>query len=49
MSKKSVGVAILNTHGEAENAVKELQRSGFELEKLSIVGMDQPNVARGRR
>jgi len=40
MAKKNVGVAILNTHDEAESAVKELQRSGFELKKLSIVGKD---------
>lgn len=40
MSKKNAGVAILNTHAEAENAVKELQRSGFDLKKLSIVGKD---------
>jgi hypothetical protein len=40
MSKENVGVAILNTHTEAENAVKELQKSGFDLKKLSIVGKD---------
>jgi hypothetical protein len=40
MSKETAGVAILNTHIEAENAVKELQRSGFDLKKLSIVGKD---------
>jgi uncharacterized membrane protein len=40
MTKENAGVAILNTHAEAENAVKELQRSGFDLKKLSIVGKD---------
>jgi len=40
MSKENAGVAILNTHTEAENAVKELQRAGFDLKKLSIVGKD---------
>ena len=40
MSKGTVGVAIFNTHGEAENAVKELQKSGFDMKKLSIVGKD---------
>ena len=40
MSKQDAGVAILNTHSEAENAVKELQRSGFDLKRLSIVGKD---------
>ena len=40
MSNQDAGVAILNSHSEAENAVKELQRSGFDLKKLSIVGKD---------
>lgn len=33
-------VAIYNTHTEAEEAVKELQRSGFDMTRLSIVGKD---------
>jgi hypothetical protein len=33
-------VAIYTSHAEAEAAVKELQRSGFDMEKLSIVGRD---------
>jgi hypothetical protein len=33
-------VAIYKSHAEAEAAVKELQRSGFDMEKLSIVGRD---------
>lgn len=40
MSKGNVAVAIFNTHLEAENAVKELQKSGFDMKKLSIVGKD---------
>jgi len=40
MSKANLGVAIFNTHVEAENAVKELQKSGFDMKKLSIVGKD---------
>jgi hypothetical protein len=31
-------VAVYNTHSEAEAAVKELQKSGFDMKKLSIVG-----------
>ena len=31
-------VAIYKSHAEAEAAVKELQQSGFDLKKLSIVG-----------
>ena len=33
-------VAIYKSHAEAEAAVKELQRSDFDMEKLSIVGRD---------
>lgn len=33
-------VAVYNTHTEAEEAVKELQKSGFDMKKLSIVGKD---------
>jgi hypothetical protein len=40
MSKGNLAVAIFNTHGEAANAVKELQKSGFDMKKLSIVGKD---------
>ena len=40
MSKGNVAVAIFNTHVEAENAVKELQKSDFDMKKLSIVGRD---------
>jgi uncharacterized membrane protein len=33
-------VAIYDTHTQAEDAVKELQRSGFDMKKMSIVGKD---------
>ncbi len=33
-------VAIYGTHSQAEEAVKELQRSGFDMKKMSIVGKD---------
>ena len=33
-------VAVLNTHIEAEEAVKELQKAGFDMKKLSILGKD---------
>ena len=39
MNENSV-VAIYGTHAEAEGAVRELQRSGFDMKKLSIVGKD---------
>lgn len=40
MSKENAGVVVLSTHTEAESAVKELQHSGFDMKKLSIVGKD---------
>src|ERR1035438_4137158 len=33
-------VAIYETHTQADEAVKELQRSGFDMKKMSIVGKD---------
>ena len=33
-------VAIYDTHSQADEAVKELQRSGFDMKKMSIVGKD---------
>jgi hypothetical protein len=33
-------VAVYNTHSDAENAVQQLQRAGFDMKKLSIVGKD---------
>jgi hypothetical protein len=38
MSEKNSVVAIYATHSQAEEAVKELQRSGFDMKKMSIVG-----------
>ena len=31
MSKENAAIAILNTQVEAENAVKELQKAGFDM------------------
>lgn len=38
--KENAVVAIYENHLEAENAVKELQHSGFDMKKLSIIGKD---------
>jgi hypothetical protein len=38
MSRKNSVVAIFEKHAEAEAAVKQLQRSGFDMKALSIVG-----------
>ena len=33
-------VGVYDTHTAAENAVKELQKAGFDMKRLSIVGKD---------
>ena len=38
MSAQKSVVAVYATHAEADQAVKELQRGGFDMHKLSIVG-----------
>ena len=40
MSKQNSVVAIFESHNQAEDAVRELQKSGFDMKKLSIVGKD---------
>jgi hypothetical protein len=40
MSQINAVVAVYKSHLEAEAAVKELQQSGFDMKKLSIVGRD---------
>ena len=39
MSQNSV-VAIYRSHGDAEAAIMELQKSGFDMKNLSIIGKD---------
>lgn len=38
MSNKSSCVAIYKTHTEAEQAIKDLDKAGFDMKQLSIVG-----------
>ena len=40
MAETNAAVGIYETHSQAEAAVKELQRSGVDMKKLSIVGKD---------
>jgi uncharacterized membrane protein len=40
MAKNSAVVAVYDTHEAAEKSVRELQKSGFDMRKLSIVGKD---------
>ena len=40
MIENNAVVAIYKSHAEAESAVKELNKCGFDMKKLSIVGRD---------
>jgi hypothetical protein len=40
MTRTNSVVAIFKSHIEAETAVKELQKSGFDMKQLSIIGRD---------
>ena len=40
MSVENSVVSVFNTHPEAEEAIKELQKAGFDMKKLSVVGKD---------
>ncbi len=40
MSDKNSVVAIFESHKQAEDAIRELQKDGFDMKKLSIVGKD---------
>ena len=40
MDKTEIAVAVYDNHTEAEAAVKTLDRAGFDMKKISIVGRD---------
>ena len=40
MEKNEPVVAVYDTHQQAEETIKELQKSGFDMKQLSIVGRD---------
>ena len=40
MAKESAVVAIFNTHTDAEQAIKKMEKAGVDMKKLSIVGKD---------
>ena len=40
ISKTDIAVAVYEHHTQAEDAVKALQRAGFDMKKISIVGRD---------
>jgi hypothetical protein len=40
MTQTNAVIAVFDTHTEAEDAIKELQTSGYNMQQLSIVGKD---------
>ena len=40
MSNMNSVVAVFGSHAQAEDAIRELQKDGFDMKKLSIVGKD---------
>jgi hypothetical protein len=40
MAENNAVVGIFNSYTEAETSIKELQKAGFDMKKLSIVGKD---------
>lgn len=40
LTKHNSAVGVFNNHQDAENAVRELQKSGYDMKKLSVVGKD---------
>ncbi len=40
MDEKNLTVTICESHASAEEAVKKLQKAGFDMKKLSIIGKD---------
>jgi uncharacterized membrane protein len=40
MTDTNAVIAVYDDHASAEDAVKELQKSGFDMKKLSVVGKD---------
>jgi hypothetical protein len=48
MSETNSVVAIYETHSQAEEAVKELQKAGFDMKKVSIVLEELTNFSAHR-
>jgi uncharacterized membrane protein len=40
MADEGMVIAVYSTHSEAEDGIKQLQKSGFDMKNLSIVGKD---------
>ena len=39
-NKHNLAVGIFSSHHDAESAVKELQKAGYDMQKLSVIGKD---------
>ncbi|MDD5394131.1 MAG: hypothetical protein PHE17_14050 [Thiothrix sp.] len=39
-NKHNSAVGIFSSHHDAESAVKELQKAGYDMQKLSVIGKD---------
>jgi hypothetical protein len=39
-TEKNAAIAVYDSHSDAEEAIRELERGGFDMKKLSIVGKD---------
>ena len=39
-SNPGIAAALYDRHSQAENAVKALQRAGFDMKMISIIGKD---------
>jgi hypothetical protein len=39
-TETNAAIAVYDSHSDAEGAIKELERGGFDMKKLSIVGKD---------
>jgi len=40
LGKTNIAIAVYDNHTPAESAVKKLQRTGFGIKKISILGKD---------
>lgn len=40
MADTNAVIAVYDSHSTADEAVKELQKAGFDMKKLSVVGKD---------
>ena len=40
MDEKNAVVGVYKSHSDAEQSIKELQKAGFDMAKLSVVGKD---------